>query len=204
MRAFVWRFLAVVLVTSIVLIVTDVTGSTRHTADARPVYGPVVGSTADPTVAEVEAAWVPWSRDQVVQAILRYVEAVAFSDWLASLPPPSPPPPPTPVYTYRAPAPTVMPSSSPAPVQSAGSNGGFLDCVRNRESRGDYSIHNAGGSGASGAYQFMPGTWNSTAKASGRGDLVGMDPAAASPADQDAMARALYAQQGAAPWGGGC
>jgi hypothetical protein len=34
--------------------------------------------------------------------------------------------------------------------------------------------------------------------------LVGVDPAQAAPADQDAMAQALYAQQGSAPWGGGC
>ena len=50
----------------------------------------------------------------------------------------------------------------------------------------------------------MPGTWNSIAASSGRSDLVGVDPAQAAPADQDAMAQALYAQQGAAPWGGGC
>jgi hypothetical protein len=30
--------------------------------------------------------------------------------------------------------------------------------------------------------------------------MVGVDPAAAAPADQDAMARALYAEQGAGPW----
>jgi muramidase (phage lysozyme) len=82
--------------------------------------------------------------------------------------------------------------------------GDFLACVRQRESGGNYGIYNAGGSGAAGAYQFMPGTWNSIAASSGRGDLVGIDPAQASPADQDAMAQALYAQQGAGPWGGGC
>jgi hypothetical protein len=91
------------------------------------------------------------------------------------------------------------------PVASAsGGNGDFLSCVRQRESSGDYTVHNYQGSGASGAYQMMPGTWNSIADASGRDDLVGIDPAAASPADQDAMAAALYDQRGAAPWGGGC
>ena len=83
-------------------------------------------------------------------------------------------------------------------------NGSFLDCVRNRESGGDYTIHNSGGSSASGAYQFMPRTWNSLAESIGRLDLVGVDPASASPADQDAMAAALYAQQGSSPWGGYC
>jgi muramidase (phage lysozyme) len=82
--------------------------------------------------------------------------------------------------------------------------GDFLSCVRNRESGGNYGIYNSGGSGAAGAYQFMPGTWNGIAASSGRADLVGVDPAQAAPADQDAMAQALYAQQGAAPWGGGC
>jgi hypothetical protein len=82
--------------------------------------------------------------------------------------------------------------------------GDFLSCVRNRESGGNYGIYNSGGSGAAGAYQFLPGTWNSIAASVGRYDLVGVDPAQASPADQDAMAAALYAQQGSAPWGGYC
>jgi muramidase (phage lysozyme) len=95
-------------------------------------------------------------------------------------------------------------SAAPAPAPVSGGNGGFLDCVRQRESGGDYTVHNSQGSGASGAYQFLPGTWNSIAESSGRSDLVGMDPAAAAPADQDAMAAELYAQQGNAPWGGAC
>lgn len=89
-------------------------------------------------------------------------------------------------------------------VYSSSYPGDYLACVRNRESGGNYGIYNSGGSGAAGAYQFMPGTWNSIAASSGRGDLVGVDPAQASPADQDAMAQALYAQQGSAPWGGAC
>jgi Transglycosylase-like domain len=89
-------------------------------------------------------------------------------------------------------------------VYSSSNPGDFLSCVRNRESGGNYGIYNEGGSGAAGAYQFLPGTWNSIAASVGRGDLVGIDPAQAAPTDQDAMAQALYAQQGAAPWGGGC
>jgi Transglycosylase-like domain len=91
-----------------------------------------------------------------------------------------------------------------APTASHSPPGGVLACIRNRESSGDYTAHNSQGTGASGAYQFMQGTWNGIAASSGRPDLVGVDPAAAAPADQDAMAVALYAQQGSAPWGGSC
>jgi hypothetical protein len=106
---------------------------------------------------------------------------------------------------YLAGLPAASSGATLAPVYSSGaSNGDFLACVRNRESGGNYSVYNAGGSGAAGAYQFLPGTWYSIAEAVGRGDLVGVDPAQASPADQDAMAAALYAQQGSAPWGGSC
>jgi hypothetical protein len=100
----------------------------------------------------------------------------------------------------RAAAPQQVSSS----VFSNSNPGDFLSCVRQRESGGNYAIYNSGGSGAAGAYQFMQGTWNSIASSTGRGDLVGLDPAQAAPADQDAMAAALYAQQGSAPWGGAC
>jgi len=95
-------------------------------------------------------------------------------------------------------------AASRRPVYGGAPANDVLACIRNRESGGDYSIYNSGGSGAAGAYQFMPGTWNSIASSVGRTDLVGVDPAQALPSDQDAMAANLYAQQGAAPWGGGC
>jgi hypothetical protein len=82
-------------------------------------------------------------------------------------------------------------------------NGDVLSCIKHRESRGDYGVVNSS-SGAAGAYQFMPGTWDNNARDAGRPDLVGVNPANASPADQDAMARHLLATQGLGPWGGGC
>lgn len=93
------------------------------------------------------------------------------------------------------PTPKQQPTYSSAPTSS------YLECVKARESGGNYGIYNQSGSGAAGAYQFMPQTWNNTAANAGRPDLVGMSPADASPADQDAMAQHLLAWQGTAPWG---
>jgi hypothetical protein len=91
-------------------------------------------------------------------------------------------------------------------VRSTRSSGGsdVFACIRHHESRGDYGAVNRS-SGAAGAYQFMRPTWNNAARASGRGDLVGVNPAAAAPSDQDAMAHYVYSTQGARPWtGSGC
>ena len=70
--------------------------------------------------------------------------------------------------------------------------------LRECESGGDYAITNPSGR-YRGAYQFDRSTWNSVAERSAP-RLVGVDPAAASPADQDAMALALYGERGPRPW----
>lgn len=51
-----------------------------------------------------------------------------------------------------------------------------------------------------GAYQFDQPTWDEQARLSGRPDLVGADPAAAAPADQDLLAVDLYQRRGPRPW----
>jgi len=79
----------------------------------------------------------------------------------------------------------------------------FLECTRAIESTGNYGALSPGGK-YRGAYQFDQRTWDSNAAASGRQDLVGRDPATASAADQDQMARDLYARRGNQPWGGRC
>jgi hypothetical protein len=81
----------------------------------------------------------------------------------------------------------------------------FLACTRAHESNtaGGYQAVSPDGV-YRGAYQFDQTTWNSVANSTGRGDLVGVNPAAASPADQDTLATALYAMRGNEPWGGRC
>lgn len=65
-----------------------------------------------------------------------------------------------------------------------------LATIRELESGGRYAIGPNKG-GASGAYQFIQGTWDGVAKRAGRSDLVGQGPWKASPVDQDALARVL-------------
>jgi hypothetical protein len=83
------------------------------------------------------------------------------------------------------------------PVAAAGAAGGatatpgHLQAIAACESGGNPSA--VGGGGAyRGKYQFSPSTW---ASVGGSGD-----PAAASEAEQDQRAAALYAQQGSSPW----
>lgn len=73
----------------------------------------------------------------------------------------------------------------------AGATGGDLAAVRRCESGGNYGAVSANGQ-YRGAYQFDAGTW---ASVGGQGD-----PAAASPAEQDARAQQLQAQRGSSPW----
>jgi peptidoglycan endopeptidase LytE len=70
--------------------------------------------------------------------------------------------------------------------------------LRQCEASGDYTAVSAGGR-FRGAYQFDQATWDLIARQSFP-HLVGVDPAAASPADQDAVALALYRLRGASPW----
>lgn len=107
--------------------------------------------------------------------------------------------------TRRATTPIVA-VITPPPTSGGGGGGdtnAFLACVRQRESRGNYSVVNPSGP-YYGAYQFLASTWNVTARHAGRLDLVGVIPSQASPSDQDAMALDLYQWQGAGPWGGSC
>ena len=79
----------------------------------------------------------------------------------------------------------------------------FFECVRWRESRGNYQAVNSTGT-FMGAYQFYQGGWDTFATRIGRHDLVGVAPNHALPADQDAVALGAYNELGAKPWNGAC
>ena len=100
---------------------------------------------------------------------------------------------------------TTYVEATAAAVQVSSSQDPFLVCTRAHESDSAGGYHAVSPGGVyRGAYQFLQSTWNNVARAAGRPDLVGVDPAQAAPADQDQLALYLYHQQGAAPWGGRC
>jgi hypothetical protein len=81
---------------------------------------------------------------------------------------------------------------------AGGPNDGVLARLRACESGGNYGAVNSSGS-YRGAYQFSRQTWNAVAS----GFLpayVNMDPAAAPPYIQDAMARVLWNRSGRSQW----
>jgi len=86
----------------------------------------------------------------------------------------------------------------PVPVLPPGPSAEKWAALRQCEAGGDYSITSASGK-YRGAYQFDQSTWNSVAERHAP-QLVGVHPAEAAPADQDALALALYRERGANPW----
>ena len=178
-------------------------GSSETTVTSAAPAASVAPTTTTSTSTTVPAPPAPTAEELLAAQLATYTpeQKLAFDLYVASpderaawaayvAPPPPPPPAPEPV------APRVA-SGGGAPPNA------FLACVRQRESGGNYSISSGDGL-YRGAYQFHQNTWNNTAGHAGRGDLVGRDPASVAPADQDAMAAALYSWQGSAPWGGAC
>lgn len=67
----------------------------------------------------------------------------------------------------------------------SGSLSDWLASLRSCETGGNYARNS--GNGYYGAYQFLPATWDATARSTGNLDVVGLRPDLASPASQDAM-----------------
>jgi peptidoglycan hydrolase CwlO-like protein len=88
-----------------------------------------------------------------------------------------------------------------APVSSGGSPAlpPFLQCVLQAESSGNYGATSPQGT-YMGGFQFSQSTWNEAAGLAGMPQLVNVPPNAASPAEQDDLAIALYDADGEQPW----
>jgi hypothetical protein len=154
--------------------------------------GAVAERTVDPVVAVLTDTYV-WDERAPRVAVLQRTLGVAVDGWYS----------PVTNQMHRAALealglPTDTVPVPPVPLTPAGTSAEQWAALRECESGGDYSITNPSGK-YRGAYQFDRPTWDSVA-VNHAPHLVGVDPAAASPADQDAMAFALYSERGAGPW----
>jgi hypothetical protein len=161
-------------------------------AAATVLPGAVAERVVDPVVAVLTDTYV-WDERGARIAVLQHALGTTVDGWYGH----------TTHEAHRAmleafglPTDTVPipPSPSPPPGTTAAQWAALRDC----ESTGNYSITNPSGK-YRGAYQFDRPTWDSIAEHHAP-HLVGVDPAAAAPADQDAMAFALYSERGASPW----
>ncbi len=124
------------------------------------------------------------------------IEAVT----VAAIPQPETQPVPTPVEVPAQPEPALK-TAEPVPV-STGLDSAGLKRLAACESYtvGYYTASNPSGK-YRGAYQFDQPTWDGVADRNFPDqNLVGVDPAQASPAIQDAMAVALFNERGKQPW----
>ncbi|MDE0607990.1 MAG: transglycosylase family protein [Acidimicrobiaceae bacterium] len=113
--------------------------------------------------------------------------------------------------TTAAPATTAAPTTTTASAPTTASSTTAAtpsdpteeqwEALRQCESSGNYRAISISPAGRyRGAYQFSRSTWDWVAPKIGADYLVGVDPAEASPADQDRMALALWRINGWAPW----
>lgn len=96
----------------------------------------------------------------------------------------------------RVTAPIILEPAETLPVVLWPTDDGLYR-LRMCESTDRYGVNT--GNGYFGAYQFDRTTWNGVA-ARWKPWLIGVRPDLASPADQDAMVRALWSERGRNPW----
>ncbi|MBI2705484.1 MAG: transglycosylase family protein [Actinobacteria bacterium] len=185
--------------TSLVAESTPASAAVENTAEQAALLK-LQSATPEERQAFIQMFWTPEQRFAFMFYVATPEQREAFVKMFQT---PAPIPAPRVSAPKSAPASSAKTAAHPTATRGGGSGGGFLNCVRNRESRGQYSAVN-GSSGAAGAYQFMPQTARNTALRAGRPDLAGRPVTSWSSADQDAMAAQLYSWQGSAPWGGGC
>ncbi len=160
-------------------------------ADAPALVAPVVEAepAVDPTIAALTDTYAWGERGPRVVA-LQEALGVTADGWYAHATEQA--------HRVALEALALPTDALPEPLTPAGPSPSQWAALRDCESGGNYAITNPSGK-YRGAYQFDRSTWNSVAERHAP-HLVGLDPAAASPADQDAMALALYGERGASPW----
>jgi Transglycosylase-like domain len=154
-----------------------------------PIVEPIVEPIVDPVIA-VLADTYTWDERSPRVAVLQQALGVTADGWYGHA---------THQAHRNALAFVGLPIDTvPVPALPPGPDPSKWAALRDCESNGNYAITSRTGK-YRGAYQFDRSTWNSIAERHAP-HLVGVDPAAASPTDQDAMALALYSERGARPW----
>lgn len=154
-------------------------------ASSEAVAAPVV----DPVIAVLDEAYT-WDERSLRVVLLQQVLGIVADGWYGFAT----------QQAHRAALDFVgLPTDTvPAPALPPGPDPSEWAALRQCESNGNYAITSRSGK-YRGAYQFDRSTWNSVAERHAP-RLVGADPAAASPVDQDALALALYSERGSRPW----
>lgn len=184
--------------------VTEPPTTAAPTTTAPPPPPPTAPPTTKAPVAPPTTAAPTYVRTYPTASAEEWEKAKAFAHivktqqdeaWAAAHPTPPP----------GEPAPVAVPEPTDDPLQQLSIyDQQFFQCVRWRESRGNYGAVNPS-SGAGGAYQMLQSTWNNTVVHMGRGDLIGLRPNYASVHDQDMVAVHLLLWYGRSPWAGpGC
>jgi hypothetical protein len=96
-------------------------------------------------------------------------------------------------WAAHHPPPTNSPGSANEPGQSTEGSGSLPACTWEHEGGSSWTVYNTEGSGASGHYQIMPGTWKENGGQTANA-------AEASPEEQTRVAERLYAKEGGKPW----
>ncbi len=153
-------------------------------------------------IAAAEAARIAEEEARAEAARLAAVAATSTTTVAPSTSAPTTPddasnPPATPDDGTNPPA-EDPPSTDPPVDDVGGPAAAQWESLRQCESTGNYAAVSTSGR-YRGAYQFSRATWDWVAGFTNP-SLIGVDPAAASPADQDALALALWQARGWGPW----
>lgn len=113
-------------------------------------------------------------------------------------PPPAPPPPAPPVPSPVQQPVAVSATSDATSTDATSTTTPDWACIREHESGDNYAENT--GNGYSGAYQFLPSTWNESVSGAGYPKYANGEAYEAPPAVQDAAALWLYNRDGWTPW----
>lgn len=177
--------------------------STAAACAAATIGGPPLAGAVHQQRAREDALTAPFVRrstSTLSPQRAREIELQAVWRRLSLPAPPKPAPAPAPVAAPPPPPPPPAPQPVlvSAPSDATSTTTPDWACIRDHESDDNYADNT--GNGYSGAYQFMPSTWDEAVSGAGYGQYANGEAFEAPPAVQNAAALWLYNRDGWAPW----